>query len=332
MKLTEGKLTFQWFQDHDQDPNPPKSGNLHGTLAQHMDALRELNARGAGIYFTVNQTDLRGRKKENITRVRAYMIDCDGLVTKRAKIRKIKQLFGAALKPSLIVETRNGLHVYWYSDGQEAVDPDDYRRINTRLAHALGGDMNARDIARVMRVPGFQHQKDPSKPYPIKKVSETPELVYSRQQILDAFPPSPEELEQQEQRSTAAHAAKAPLRSGDDDAVRRYTLGALEAECLELTQTGEGNRNHRLNRAAFKVGQLLHAGGVTEAEAVDALTQAALAAGLERQETNETIRSGISAGKKRQRPVNPTKLAANDGKGRGGKGKGKRGKRAEARA
>src|SRR5262245_43727703 len=43
----------------------------NGTLAEHFDELVQLNARGAGIYVTVNKTDGNGRKKKNITRVRA---------------------------------------------------------------------------------------------------------------------------------------------------------------------------------------------------------------------------------------------------------------------
>src|SRR4051794_7503441 len=34
---------------------------LHGTLSQHWNELTRLNALGAGVYVTVNQTNLRGR-------------------------------------------------------------------------------------------------------------------------------------------------------------------------------------------------------------------------------------------------------------------------------
>jgi hypothetical protein len=51
---------------------------LHGTLAQHWNVLAQLNAQGAGVYVTVNQTNLRGRKTENIVRVRCLFLDLDG--------------------------------------------------------------------------------------------------------------------------------------------------------------------------------------------------------------------------------------------------------------
>ena len=51
---------------------------LHGTFNQHKDALAALNAKGAGVYVTVNQTDLKGRKEANIVKVRALFVDLDG--------------------------------------------------------------------------------------------------------------------------------------------------------------------------------------------------------------------------------------------------------------
>src|SRR5215471_17224946 len=56
----------------------PLAAWRYGTLAEHYDWLVKQNARGAGIYITVNETDGKGRKKTNITRIRALFNDLDG--------------------------------------------------------------------------------------------------------------------------------------------------------------------------------------------------------------------------------------------------------------
>jgi hypothetical protein len=64
---------------------------------QDFKELLQLSAQGAGIFITVNETDEQGRKKENITRVRAvFQEDDDG--------------FDGAfpLEPSIVVETSPG--------------------------------------------------------------------------------------------------------------------------------------------------------------------------------------------------------------------------------
>ena len=86
------EFTFQTFTDSDErkkayEKNPrtaqiidPLAQVLHGTLDKHYPTLVDLSRRGAGIFVTVNKTTLRGRRnRENITEVRAYFSDCDGV-------------------------------------------------------------------------------------------------------------------------------------------------------------------------------------------------------------------------------------------------------------
>jgi len=82
-------FTFQTFADSPQakaedkererKSQPKKYAHVfHGPLSRHAAALESLNRIGAGVFVTVNQTDLRGRKAENIQRVRAVFADTDG--------------------------------------------------------------------------------------------------------------------------------------------------------------------------------------------------------------------------------------------------------------
>lgn len=82
-----------------------------------------------------------------------------------------------------------------------------------------------------------------------------------------------------------------------------YAQRALDEECRRVASAGEGTRNHTLNRAAFSVGQLVGAGFVAESEAERELWNAAMAAGLEEDETEKTIASGLRDGKEQPRKV-----------------------------
>jgi len=91
-----------------------------------------------------------------------------------------------------------------------------------------------------------------------------------------------------------------------------YGRAALNAECQDILQSPEGQRNTRLNQAAFSLGQLVAGNELTRGEVESALKAAALQAGLEEKETERTIQSGLESGmvKPRSRPENnPQALA-----------------------
>jgi hypothetical protein len=75
-----------------------------------------------------------------------------------------------------------------------------------------------------------------------------------------------------------------------------YAAAALKDEAASVGTTPEGERNDRLNRAAFNLGQLVPHGFLDLEIVVTALHAAALAAGLEERETARTIMSGTSKG------------------------------------
>lgn len=151
----DGRFTFQTFAD----PKHLKGAKaltriLHGTLDDHWGALASLNAKGAGVFVTINETDLRGRSAENVIRVRALFVDLDDPALAPLALPKME---AAGMPPGCIVESSPGkLHVYWRVPDcpLEAFTP-----AQTRIIAAFGGDPAAKDLPRVMRLPGFIHQK-----------------------------------------------------------------------------------------------------------------------------------------------------------------------------
>ena len=159
--------TFQTFDDKGKNKKVIKQ--LHGTIKQHFHELAELNKQGAGVFFTVNQTDLLGRTTRHIKKVRAVFIDLDGSPLP-AKFE---------LQPHLIVNTSpDKYHCYWLVHDMPL---ESFSLYQEALATKYNSDAKVKDLARVMRVPGFFHKKKNS--YPVKIIKAIDRQPYSKAQI-----------------------------------------------------------------------------------------------------------------------------------------------------
>jgi hypothetical protein len=91
------------------------------------------------------------------------------------------------LEPSAMVASGGGYHVYWLLSDTWRLE-DDKARENARKLQAtwvrhVGGDGGAKDLARVLRVPGtLNHKYD--EPRPVEIVSWHPERRYSPKDLL----------------------------------------------------------------------------------------------------------------------------------------------------
>lgn len=75
----------------------------------------------------------------------------------------------------------------------------------------------------------------------------------------------------------------------------RYVQRAIELECEELAHTPEGQRNERLNTAAFNLARFVVAGEAQAEPVARALTLAACRAGLCEREIERTLGSAFAA-------------------------------------
>ena len=85
-----------------------------------------------------------------------------------------------------------------------------------------------------------------------------------------------------------------------------YGQKALVTELAELTGTSEGSRNHRLNQAAFSLGQLVAGGELDQGQVEAALQSAAVSIGLSSKEAEVTLHSGLEAGRQKPRTAPPS--------------------------
>lgn len=147
----EQTFTFQTFADKKEDrDNRNLLRVLHGTFTQHSAQLAALNQQGAGVFMCINETNGNGRKAENVTRVRALFVDLDG-----APLRPVLE---HTSPPDIIVESSPGKwHAYWRV---QDCPLDQFKPAQQKLAALFHGDPSVCDLPRVMRLPGFFHQKD----------------------------------------------------------------------------------------------------------------------------------------------------------------------------
>lgn len=153
--------TLQTFDDDDAK-RKRLTRLLHGTLDQHVDTLSKLNADGAGIFVAVNQTDGTGRRKDNITRIRALFVDLDGA--------PIEPAMAAATPAHIVVESSpERYHAYWRVTD---CTPDACEPALKEMIRRFDGDPACSDRSRVLRLPGFVHQK--REPFMVRVVGTAP--------------------------------------------------------------------------------------------------------------------------------------------------------------
>jgi hypothetical protein len=114
------------------------------------------------VYFGVS-TRNGGGKKEHIVHIPACWVDVDFKTTPREEIDK--KLAGFPLKPSVIIGSGGGYHVYWkFKEPYTLAESAQIETLNHDLAHFFGGDHNACDVSRILRVPGtFNYKYEPKR-------------------------------------------------------------------------------------------------------------------------------------------------------------------------
>lgn len=160
---------FNWRFIHDQDKARPAI-KRRGTLSQIWSEAGRWNAAGYGVFATVNEMDGTGYTPdgqpikgetgdtgEHVSRIRAHVVDLDNL----SAMGNLQRAAQHVPQPWFAVQTSPcKAHVYWPLQGdQRHGDCEQYRMIQRKLRQFYDGDKAVVDATRVLRVPGFLHQK-----------------------------------------------------------------------------------------------------------------------------------------------------------------------------
>jgi hypothetical protein len=275
------RATFQTFDDVEARKDDELARVRHGTLDEHRAWLDRMNAKRAGVFLTINETDLRGRKGENVTRVRAVFFDDDQRAIDPTTL---------PIEPSVYVTTRNGGHGYFLVDDCPL---DAFTAAQKQLAAVLGTDTSICDRNRVMRIPGFDHHK--GEPFRVR-LTHCSRKRYQLAEVLAAFPlPEPETVVMWTQ-STSSD------RVHSSDALRRWAQACLYDEAKQLAGAANGTRNPELTRVAWKCGQCVPL--ISESEITEVLTLACIGNGswaTEQRKCIDTMQRQIADGARHPR-------------------------------
>jgi hypothetical protein len=182
-----------------------------------QDATK-LNERGYGIFWSVNEFGERRRISE-LKRIYAWYCEMDG--DKESQRKRIER---APLVPSLVVESKNGFHCYWHCKDQATLE--NWASVQAGLISFFSADEKAKDVTRILRVPGFKHLKNPDDPFMVREVFKS-DCAYTEKAMLYYFRP-PVLLKQQ----SSPHVGEAPRKPAS----------------ITATRDGEGTLNEKLSR------------------------------------------------------------------------------------
>ncbi len=192
------------------------------------------------------------------------------------------------VSPSVIVDSGGGYHCYWFLCDTFVIttesDRDRARQLQADWVVLVGGDLGAKDLARVLRVPGTHNLKPQYAPnYPLVDFARADlELVYA--------------LEDLERLTICVTRAPRGFPTRQNAPSRINDATALQREIDTLLATAEGNRNTQLNKSAFTLGQLVATGSLDRSTVEARLSDAARTVGLGAREAIATIQSGLDAG------------------------------------
>jgi hypothetical protein len=241
------------------------------------------------VYFGVHPATRRKGQHERATLDDIAAINClfaefdakdfDG--GKPAVLAHVDALFPA---PSVVIDSGGGYHCYWLLLAPFVLATDQDREHAQSVQRAwvafVGGDPGAKDLARVLRVPGSRNLKYDDRPE-VTVVHADLGHLYSFMTLESLVP------------ALAASPLQANHRGNGKSA---WAETALADELATLARTHEGQRNEQLNRSAFALGQIAGADLLDRAEIERALSATALGIGLEEREVAATIKSGVEAG------------------------------------
>lgn len=217
-----------YFRIWDDVTHRAKNHNCKLNIKHYSEMKKhflEMQQKGHGIFFIVNDG---GHKSVDITTINAFFIDMDfGKVPKLdsngtpIKINKktvfeyrtleeinyykkefLKKLELFILSPSIIIETKNGFHVYWLLYKDKPHDINLFKKLETALCKYFAkgevrpehSDPSVSKLAKAMRMHGFLHLKDPNSPFKLNCLFFQPENKYSQQDMIDAMHTSIEDL------------------------------------------------------------------------------------------------------------------------------------------
>ncbi len=218
---------------HDSDEELRRQ---NGAREVNEAEARKLNAEGYGVFWVPNRFEGR-RVQANLKEIRFWFCEVDS----GTKPQQIARLRKSPLLPSVVIESARGYHAYWKVRGQAS--PEHWKSIERGLVRVLQGDPKATDLLRLLRAPGFNHLKDPAKPFPVQVVWKL-DAAYSQEQMQRAFPSKqPVRVSNPSQVEGDGFWSKVASLEARDALLRLNGHWLQNGESFELVEQHNGNAN-----------------------------------------------------------------------------------------
>ncbi|XZI58837.1 phage/plasmid primase, P4 family [Clostridium perfringens] len=167
-----GRINIRIFSD--KKGTGFKGKNLSFNMKDFQSKSKILmahNEANRGIFFVVNSG---GNSDRKINKINAQFFECDTLSLEE----QLENISKFPLEPSIIVQTKKSLHVYFLIKNGKV---EKFRDIQKKLAKHFNGDGSCINESRVMRVPGFYHCKE--EPVRVKCIKFNPNLFYTQEDL-----------------------------------------------------------------------------------------------------------------------------------------------------
>ncbi|SUY30421.1 DNA primase family protein [Clostridium perfringens] len=167
-----GRINIRIFSDKKRTGF--KGKNLSFNIKDFQSKSKVLmahNEANRGIFFVVNSG---GNSDSKINKINAQFFECDTLSLEE----QLENISKFPLEPSIIVQTKKSLHVYFLIKNGKV---EKFRDIQKKLAKHFNGDGSCINESRVMRVPGFYHCKE--EPVRVKCIKFNPNLFYTQEDL-----------------------------------------------------------------------------------------------------------------------------------------------------
>lgn len=217
--------------------------------------LKQLNDQGYGIYICVNRlTHYESRAKGNMDQIRTvWQEDDDGWSGKMP------------IKPSLVVNTSKGkYHRYFFSEPTQIENGvvEEFAGVMNCMVNSYGSDNAAKDVSRVLRLPGFYHTKLGLKKkhkWPLVKIVGGKGKRYPWEKIKKKFPPQ----EKTADNSTSSEPTKGNLEFDMSEAIKNITTpihGKVYNSLQRIAMSLANEDSFNEDSLTMHLESLLHAG------------------------------------------------------------------------
>ena len=150
LKELHDDLEFEIFIAEESKDKPQIYLKKSTVPTLDTESIDKLNEQKFGVWFTPNSMKDGKRNKPNVTRFNAVPLDKDFTGSKEeitaAKADYLKMLLGLQLVPTVIVDTRNGFHLYWFLIEGSIVDIFTYESLQVLMQQKLDTVCGVRPI------------------------------------------------------------------------------------------------------------------------------------------------------------------------------------------